>query len=57
VSKNKLMIGNEIIGEAAVQAECTCYFGYPITMPNELTEYMSRRTAEVEGWVFIQSES
>jgi len=50
------MKGNEAIGEAAVQAGCQCYFGYPITPQNELTAYMSKRMVE-EGRVFIQSES
>jgi len=51
-----LMKGNEAIGEAAVQAGCQCYFGYPITPQNELTAYMSKRMIE-EDRVFIQSES
>ncbi|HEY3277020.1 MAG TPA: 3-methyl-2-oxobutanoate dehydrogenase subunit VorB [Syntrophorhabdaceae bacterium] len=53
----KLMSGNAALGEAAVLAGCTCYFGYPITPQNELTEYMAKRMPEVEGGVFIQSES
>jgi len=53
----RLMSGNTAVGEAAVLAGCTCYFGYPITPQNELTEYMARRIAEVPGGVFIQSES
>ncbi len=57
MTKNRLMSGNEIIGEAAILAGCKCYFGYPITPQNELTEYMSQRMADVEGCVFIQSES
>ncbi|MBD3348693.1 MAG: 3-methyl-2-oxobutanoate dehydrogenase subunit VorB [Candidatus Eisenbacteria bacterium] len=51
-----LMKGNEAIGEAAVQAGCMGYFGYPITPQNELTAYMSKRMVE-EGRTFIQSES
>ncbi len=51
------MSGNNAIGEAAVLAGCTCYFGYPITPQNELPEYMARRLAEVPGGVFIQAES
>ncbi len=55
--KNKqLMYGTHAAGEAAIQAGCTCYFGYPITPQNELPEYMSRRLPEVGG-VFIQAES
>ncbi len=52
----KLMRGSEAIGEAAVRAGCRCYFGYPITPQNEITEYMARRMYET-GRVFIQSES
>ena len=51
-----LYCGNEAIGEAAIQAGCRAYFGYPITPQNELTAYMARRMGE-EGRVFIQSES
>ncbi len=53
----QLMYGTHAIGEAAIQAGCTCYFGYPITPQNELPEYMSRRLTEVPGGVFIQAES
>ncbi len=53
----RLMSGNAALGEAAVLAGCTCYFGYPITPQNELTEYMAKRMAEVPEGVFIQSES
>jgi 2-oxoglutarate ferredoxin oxidoreductase subunit alpha len=51
-----LMCGNEALGEAAIIAGCDAYFGYPITLQNEVTAYMSRRMAE-EGRVFVQSES
>ena len=50
------MSGNAALGEAAVLSGCTCYFGYPITPQNELTEYMAKRMAETGG-IFIQSES
>ncbi len=53
----KLMYGTHAIGEAAISAGCTCYFGYPITPQNELPEYMAQRLAEVKGGVFIQAES
>ncbi len=56
--KNKVLLrGTEAIGEAAIRAGCRCYFGYPITPQNELPEYMSRRMAEIDGAVFLQSES
>jgi 2-oxoglutarate ferredoxin oxidoreductase subunit alpha len=50
------MKGNDAIAEAAVQACCRFYAGYPITPQNEIPEYMSRRMPEVGG-VFIQAES
>lgn len=50
------MKGNEAIAEAAIQAGCRFYAGYPITPQNEIPEYMARRMPEVEG-VFIQAES
>ena len=50
------MKGNEVIAEAAIQAGCRFYAGYPITPQNEIPEYMARRMPEVEG-VFIQAES
>ena len=50
------MSGNAALGESAVLAGCACYFGYPITPQNELTEYMAKRMPEAGG-VFIQSES
>jgi 2-oxoglutarate ferredoxin oxidoreductase subunit alpha len=52
----QLMKGNEAIGEAAIQAGCRYFFGYPITPQNEVPEYMSRRLPEVGG-VFLQAES
>jgi len=45
-----------VIAEAAIQAGCRFYAGYPITPQNEIPEYMSKRMPEVQG-VFIQAES
>ncbi len=56
MTEKMLMCGNEVIGEAAIQAGCRYYFGYPITPQNELIAYMSKRLPEVGG-VFLQSES
>ena len=56
MNKKILMKGNEAIAEAAIQAGCRFYAGYPITPQNEIPEYMSRRMPEVEG-TFIQAES
>ncbi|MQY81413.1 MAG: 3-methyl-2-oxobutanoate dehydrogenase subunit VorB [Dehalococcoidia bacterium] len=52
-----LMYGNSAIGEAAVRAGCQCYFGYPITPQNELTEYMAAHLGRKKGCSFIQAES
>ena len=52
----KLMKGSEAIGEAAVQAGCRLFFGYPITPQNEIPEYMSQRLPQVGG-TFVQAES
>jgi 2-oxoglutarate ferredoxin oxidoreductase subunit alpha len=52
-----LMNGNSAIGEAAVRAGCQCYFGYPITPQNELTEYMAANLGRRKGCAFIQAES
>src|SRR5512146_1367557 len=48
--------GNEAVAEAAIQAGCRFYAGYPITPQNEVPEYMSRRMPQVGG-IFIQAES
>jgi len=52
-----LMTGNAAIGEAAIRAGCQCYFGYPITPQNELTEYMAANLSRKKGCSFIQAES
>ena len=52
-----LMDGNSAIGEAAIRAGCQCYFGYPITPQNELTEYMAAHLSRKKGCSFIQAES
>ncbi len=51
------MDGNRAIGEAAIRAGCQCYFGYPITPQNELTEYMAANLARKKDCTFIQAES
>jgi len=52
-----LMKGNEAIAEAAIQAGCRHYFGYPITPQTEIAAYMSKRMPKVEGGCFLQAES
>ncbi len=54
--EKRFMTGNEAIAEAAIQAGCRHFFGYPITPQNEVPEYMSKRMPEVEG-VYLQAES
>lgn len=56
MTEKRFMAGNEAIAEAAVQAGCRYYFGYPITPQNEIGEYMAWRLPEVGG-VFLQAES
>ncbi|MGL4730377.1 MAG: 3-methyl-2-oxobutanoate dehydrogenase subunit VorB [Clostridium sp.] len=51
-----LMKGNEAIGEAAIQAGCKCFFGYPITPQTEISAYLSRKMPKI-GRVFLQAES
>jgi len=51
-----LMKGNEVIAEAAIQANCKYYFGYPITPQSELVAYMAKRLPEING-LFLQAES
>ena len=54
--QRQMMKGNEAIAEAAVQAGCRFFFGYPITPQNEIPEYMSLRLPQVGG-TFLQAES
>lgn len=51
-----LMKGNEAIAEAAIQAGCRFFFGYPITPQNEIPAYMAKRLPQVGG-CFVQAES
>lgn len=51
-----LMKGNEAIAEAAIQAGCRYFFGYPITPQNQIPEYMSKRLPKENG-CFLQAES
>lgn len=52
-----MMKGNEVLAEAAIKAGCKYFFGYPITPQSELVAYMAKRLSEIEGGVFLQSES
>ena len=44
-----LMEGSQALAEAAVQAGCRFYAGYPITPSTEILEYMSVRLPQVGG--------
>ncbi|GHV79393.1 3-methyl-2-oxobutanoate dehydrogenase subunit VorB [Spirochaetia bacterium] len=52
----QLMKGNEAIGEAAIRAGCTAYFGYPITPQSEIPAYMAKHML-LRKRIFIQAES
>jgi len=57
VNTEKVFIkGNQAIVEAALDANCRFYAGYPITPQNEIPEMMSKRMRDAGG-VFIQAES
>lgn len=51
-----LLSGNEAIAQAALDAGCRFYAGYPITPQNEIIAYMAKHMP-LYGGVFIQSES
>jgi 2-oxoglutarate ferredoxin oxidoreductase subunit alpha len=52
----KLMKGNEAMAEAAIQAGCDAYFGYPITPQSEVLEYLAREMPK-HNRVVMQAES
>ena len=54
--KRILMRGNEAIAQAALDAGCRAFFGYPITPQNQIPDYFAAHMAEVGG-VFLQAES
>ena len=51
-----LIEGSQALAEAAVQAGCRFYAGYPITPSTEILEYMSVRLPQVGG-VCMNAES
>ncbi|MDR0315137.1 MAG: 3-methyl-2-oxobutanoate dehydrogenase subunit VorB [Oscillospiraceae bacterium] len=51
-----LMKGNEALAEAAIQAGCIRFFGYPITPQTEVAAYMSKRLPKIGG-TYLQAES
>ena len=56
MAEKVLMKGNEAIAEAAIQAGCRHYFGYPITPQTEIAAYMAKRIPKIGG-TFLQAES
>lgn len=50
------MKGNEALAEAAIQAGCRHFFGYPITPQTELAAYMAKRMPKIGG-TYLQAES
>ncbi len=50
------MKGNEAIAEAAIQAGCKMFFGYPITPQTEVAAYMAKKLPKIGG-TFLQAES
>ena len=50
------MKGNEALAEAAIQAGCRHFFGYPITPQTELAAYMSKQMPKIGG-TYLQAES
>lgn len=57
MAEKMLMKGNEALAEAAIQAGCIRFFGYPITPQTELAAYMSKRLPKIENGVYLQAES
>jgi 2-oxoglutarate ferredoxin oxidoreductase subunit alpha len=50
------MRGNEALAQAALDAGCRAFFGYPITPQNQVPDYFALHMPEVGG-VFLQAES
>jgi len=51
-----LIKGNYAIAQAAINAGCQCYFGYPITPQTEIGEYLSSKMPEL-GRAYVCAES
>ncbi len=51
----ELMKGNEAIAEAAIQAGCKLFFGYPITPSTEIVEYRAKHFP-AHGGTLLQGE-
>ena len=53
--KEVLMQGNEAVADAAIQAGCRFFAGYPITPATEISEILSVKLPRIDG-TFIQME-
>jgi len=56
MTETKLMKGNDALAEAAIQAGCDAYFGYPITPQSEVLEYLAREMPKHDR-IVLQAES
>ena len=56
MTEKVLIKGNYAIAQAAVNAGCQCYFGYPITPQTEIGEYLSGKMQEL-GRAYVCAES
>ena len=56
MAERVLMKGNEALAEAAIQAGCRHFFGYPITPQTEINAYLSKRMPKIGG-TYLQAES
>ena len=56
LAERVLMKGNEALAEAAIQAGCRHFFGYPITPQTELAAYMAKKMPKIGG-TYLQAES
>ena len=54
--EKELLKGNYAIAQAAIEAGCESYFGYPITPQSEIGEYLSTKMPEM-GRAFVAAES
>lgn len=54
--ETRLMKGNEALAEAAIQAGCDAYFGYPITPQSEVLEYLAKEMPK-HNRIVLQAES
>lgn len=54
--EKRILNGNEAIALASLNAECDCYFGYPITPQNEIPHILAREMPK-RNKTFLQAES